>query len=244
MDHAVVHAVLPGYARDRQAGEDLLPHLRRLLGSEHRGPADPLSLGPGPLLSLNASVPDVAPLPLGDGQGEVQQELAGGGGGVELPLGEDHQVDAGVGHVPDEAQSVHGPPADAVDGGDHQGVPGLQPDLEVPQGLAVAPGPRADLGDDLVDAVVLELAGLGVQVALVLGGLADPGEADDEGKAVDDGPLRLLCTVSWGQLMSRKPFRQGFPQGGGVAEVGPGEVWLSRVGEPCGKRPFSAGRRL
>ena len=89
-------------------------------------------------------------------QDEVPEELAdGGGGGVELPLGGDHQVDAGVGHAPDEAQAVHGPAADAVDGGDHQGVPGLQPGPEVPQGLAVAPGARADLGDDLVDAVVL-----------------------------------------------------------------------------------------
>ena len=121
------------------------------------------------------------------------------------------------GHVPDEAQAVHGPAADAVDGGDHQGVPGLQTFLEAPQGLAVAPGARADLGDDLVDAVLLELLGLGLQVALVLGGLADPGEADGEGKAVDDGPPRLVCSESWGQLMARKPFCQGFPQGCGVA---------------------------
>ena len=95
-DHAVVHPVLPGDAGHRQAGEDLLPHLRRLLGGQHRRTADALPLGPGPLLALDAALPDVAPLPLGDGQGEVQQELAGGGGGVELPLGEDHQVDAGV----------------------------------------------------------------------------------------------------------------------------------------------------
>ena len=135
-------------------------------------------------------------------------------------------MDAGVGHVPDEAETVHGPAADAVDGGDHQGVAGLQQVPEVPQGLAVAPGARADFGDDLVDAVLLELLGLGVQVALVLGGLADPGEADDEGKAVDDGPLRLAYSESWGQLMSRKPFCQGFPQGGGIPEVGPGEGWF------------------
>ena len=237
----MVHPVLPGYAGHRQTGEDLLPHLHRLLGSEHRRAADPLPLGPGPLLALDASVPDVAPLPLGDGQSEVQQELAGGGGGVELPLGEDHQVDAGVGHVPDETEAVHGPAADAVDGGDHQGVAGLQPGPEVLERLAVAPGARADLGDDLVDAVVLELLGLGLQVALVLGGLADPGEADDEGKAVDGGPLRLLYSESWGKLMSRKPFCQGFPQGGGVAAVGPGEGRSVGDGEGSGKRPFSAG---
>ena len=40
----------------------------------------------GPLLALDAALPDIAPLPLGDGQGEVQQELPGGGGRVELPL--------------------------------------------------------------------------------------------------------------------------------------------------------------
>ena len=34
-------------------------------------------------------------------------------------------------------------------------------------------------------AVVLELLSLRLQVALVLGGLADPCEADGEGKAVD-----------------------------------------------------------
>ena len=243
MDHAVMHPVFPGDAGHRQTGEDLLPHLLSLLGSEHRGAADALALGPGPLLPLDAAVPDVAPLPLGDGQGEVQEELAGGGGGVELPLGEDHQVDAGVGHVPDEAQAVHGPPADAVDGGDRQGVSGLQPDLEVPQGLAVAPSARADLGDDLVDAVVLELAGLGLQVALALGGLADPGEADGEGKAVDDGPLRLLYSESCLQLMARKPFCQGFPQGVGVAEVGPGEGWSVGERQGCGKCPFSAEPR-
>ena len=39
-----------------------------------------------PLLALDAALPYVAPLPLGDGQGEVQQELPGGGGRVELPL--------------------------------------------------------------------------------------------------------------------------------------------------------------
>ena len=209
MDHTVVHPVLPGYACYRQAGEDLLPHLRRLLGGQYRWASYSLPLGPGPLLALDAALPDVAPLPLGNGQGEVQQELARGGGSVELPLGEDHQVNAGVGHVPDEAEAVHGPPADAVDGGHHQGVAGLQPALEVPQSLAVAPRARADLGDDLVDAVVLELAGLGVQVALVLGGLADPGEADDEGKAVDDGLLRLGCSESLGpQNPSVKGFRR------------------------------------
>ena len=37
--------------------------------------------------------------------------------------------------------------------------------------------------------------------------------------------------------MARNPFCQGFPQGGGVAEVCPGEGWLSSVGEPCGKCP-------
>ena len=41
---------------------------------------DPLPFSPGPLLALDAALPDVAPLPLGDGQGEVQQELPGGGG--------------------------------------------------------------------------------------------------------------------------------------------------------------------
>ena len=181
-----------GDPRHRLQPAELPLHLLPRLWSEHRRPPDALPLGLGPLLALDAAVPDVAPLPLGDGQSEVQQELAGGGGGLELPLGEDHQVDAGVGHVPDETEAVHGPAADAVDGGDHQGVAGLQPGPEVPQGLAVAPGARADLGDDLVDAVVLELLGLGLQVALVLGGLADPGEADDEGKAVDGGPLRLV----------------------------------------------------
>ena len=76
-------------------------------------------------------------------------------------------------------------PADAVNGGEHQGIPHLQPGLQVPQGPAVAPGARADLRDELVHAVVLELLGLRLQVALVLGGLADPCEADGEGKAVD-----------------------------------------------------------
>ena len=33
-------------------------------------------------------------------------------------------------------------PADAVNGGDHKGIPGLQPSLQVPQGPAVAPGPQ------------------------------------------------------------------------------------------------------
>ena len=61
--------------------------------------------------------------------------------------------------------------------------PACSLNLQVPQGPAVAPGARADLRDELVHAVVLELLGLGLQVALVLGGLADPGEADDEGKA-------------------------------------------------------------
>ena len=76
-------------------------------------------------------------------------------------------------------------PADAVNGGDHKGIPRLQPGLQVPQGPAVAPGSRADLRDGLVHAVVLELPGLRLQVALVLGGLADPCEADGEGRAVD-----------------------------------------------------------
>ena len=57
---------------------------------------------------------------------------------VVREVNEDHQVDAGVGHVPDEAETVHGPAADAVDGGDHQGVAGLQPGSEGPQRLAVA----------------------------------------------------------------------------------------------------------
>ena len=68
----------------------------RASGVSTGGAPDALPLSPGPDLSLDAALPDVAPLPLGDGQGEVQQELAGGGGGVELPLREDHQVDAGV----------------------------------------------------------------------------------------------------------------------------------------------------
>ena len=71
---------------------ELALHLLPCLGSQHRRPADPLPLGPGPLLALDAAVPNVAPLPLGDGQSEVQEELAGGGGGVELPLGEDRQA--------------------------------------------------------------------------------------------------------------------------------------------------------
>ena len=76
-------------------------------------------------------------------------------------------------------------PADAVNGGVHKGIPCLQPGLQVPQGPAVAPGARADLRDELVHAVVLELPSLRLQIALVLGGLANPGEADSEGKAVD-----------------------------------------------------------
>ena len=74
---------------------ELALHLLPCLCSEHRGSPDPLPLGPGPLLARDAALSDVAPLPLGDGQGEVQQELVRGRGGIELPLGEDHQVDAG-----------------------------------------------------------------------------------------------------------------------------------------------------
>ena len=117
-------------------------------------------------------------------------------------------MDAGVGHVLDEAQAVHGPPADAVDGGDHQGVSRLQPGpkgLQGLQALAVAPGARADLGDDLVHAVVLELLGLRPQVALVLGGLADPGEADGEGKAVGHRQSMLPALSECG---NRRPLKR------------------------------------
>ena len=67
---------------------------------------------------------------------------------------------------------------------------------EALQGLAVAPSARSDLSDDLVDAVLLELAGLGLQVALVLGGLADPGEADGREEAMNhrrSSSPRLVC---------------------------------------------------
>ena len=67
---------------------------------------------------------------------------------------------------------------------------------EALQGLAVAPGARSDLNDDLVDAVLLELAGLGFQVSLVLGGLTDPGEADGREEAMNhrrSSSPRLVC---------------------------------------------------
>ena len=65
-----------GDPRHRLQPAELALHLQSCLGSEHRRPPDPLPLGPGPLLALDAALPDVAPLPLGDGQGEVQQELS------------------------------------------------------------------------------------------------------------------------------------------------------------------------
>ena len=100
---------------------------------------DPLPIGPGPLLALDAELLDVAPLPLGDGQGEVQPELVGGRGGIELPLGEDHQVDAGVRHVPDESKAVHGPPADAVGGIDDKDVSDLHRGPSGPGGRSWRP---------------------------------------------------------------------------------------------------------
>ena len=103
---------------------------------------------------------------------------------VALRLRQDDQVDAGIGQVLDEPQAVQRPPADAVQRRYHHGVAGLEPGQQVLEGLPVAPGARADLGDDLVDAAVPELLLLGLEVAGILGGLADPGEADDEGETV------------------------------------------------------------
>ena len=66
-----------GDPRHRLPLAELALHLLPRLRSERRRPPDPLPLGPGTFLALDAALPDVAPLPLGDGQGEVQQELPG-----------------------------------------------------------------------------------------------------------------------------------------------------------------------
>ena len=133
-----------------------------------------------------------------DGQGEVQQELVGGRGGIELPLGEDHQVDAGsvtslMKRRPSTALRLMRSMALTT-----RVSPTCTGAL---QGLAVAPGARSDLRDDLVDAVLLELAGLGLQVALVLGGLADPGEADGRREGMNhrrSSSPRLVCPETLG----------------------------------------------
>ena len=104
----------------------------------------------------DAALPDVAPLPLDDGQGEVQQELVGGRGGIELPLGEDHQVDAGS-----VTSLMKRRPSTALRLMRSMSLTTkVSPTCtEALQGLAAAPGARSDLRDDLVDAVLLELAG-------------------------------------------------------------------------------------
>ena len=87
--------------------------------------------------------------------------------------------------------------------------------------------------------VILELLGLGLQVALVLGGLADPGEADGEGKAVDHGrgSVRKVCAQ---MVEAGKDFVKGFRR----AVVYLAEGCFPGNGGGCGKRPLSAGRRM
>ena len=65
-DRAVVDPVHLGDAGDRLPLAELALHLLARLGGEHRGTADPLPLGPGPLLALDAALPDVAPLLIGN----------------------------------------------------------------------------------------------------------------------------------------------------------------------------------